>query len=117
MKRQRLPDERPGIIKKVTIGGTDVYIRTGEDEGGNLKEFFITINKEGDELRVYDCLAIAVSIGLQYGVPLEAYIEKFLHQNFAPNGVTSDPAIPIVQSIPDYLARFLSMKYLNKEVN
>lgn len=117
MKRKRLLDERPGITKKVNIGGVDVYIRTGEDDEGNLKEFFVTINKEGDELRVYDCLAIAVSIGLQYGVPLEAYVEKFLNQSMAPWGVTSDDAIPIAKSIADYLARFLSMRYLDKEVN
>lgn len=115
IEQRKLPPERKGITHKVIIGGTDVYIRTGEFLDGGLGEVFITVNKEGHELRAYDGVAIAMSIGLQRGVPLKAYVDKFKHQRMEPGGVTSDPKIPMSHSILDYLAHWLEARYLTRE--
>lgn len=112
--RFKLTDVRPGKTVKATIGKTDVYIRTGEFQDGSLGEVFITINKEGDEMRVYDCLAIVISIALQYGVPLSAIVEKLKNQRMEPSGITNNKVIPITHSISDFLARWLEIKYLNR---
>ena len=103
------------MVHRVTIGGTKVHIRTGEYAGGKLGEVFVTLSKEGSELRVYDAVAIAISIGLQYGVPLEEFVDKFKHQKMEPSGWTSNPAIPHADSIVDYLARWLEIRYLGGE--
>ena len=120
MKR-RLPEERPGLIHQVAIGGQQVYFRTGEFVNSNgertLGEIFITIDKEGGTLRVYDALGIAISIGLQHGIPIEDFINKFRYLGFEPNGVTSNPKIPLVKSIVDYLARWLQQTYSKQNQN
>lgn len=116
LTRQKLPTERSGKTHKVVIGGRAVYITTGEYPDGSLGEIFIRLDREGGELRVYDCLAIAVSIGLQYGVPLEEYIKKLRYQQMEPRGVTSNPnEIPMCSSISDYLAKWLELKYLSNK--
>lgn len=112
VKRRRLPVDREGKTVKATIGNTDVYIRTGEYEDGTLGEVFITINKDGDRMRVYDCLAIMISLSLQHGVQLELIIDKLRGQRMEPSGVTNHPKIPIVSSISDFLVRWLEKEYL-----
>ncbi len=115
MKRNRLPDERTGLTHRVVIETTKVYIRTGEYPDGSLGEIFITIDKEGSDLRVYDIVAISMSIGLQHGIPLAEYIDKFKLQKMEPRGVTNNPEIPVCSSLADYLARWLELKYLEDE--
>lgn len=116
-ERKRLPTERAGITHKVTIGGVDVYVNTGEFDDGTLGEIFVTINKAGGQMRVYDALAIAISVGLQHGVPLETFVNKFKHQRMEPSGVTSSQEIPLADSIVDYLAKWLEQIYLPKDLN
>ena len=113
--RRKLPVTRSGNVHKVAIGGTNVYIRTGEYDNGELGEVFISLDKHGKALRVYDCLAIMISLSLQWGVPLSDIVDKLKGQTMQPNGVTSNPEIPIAKSISDYLARWLELKYLKKE--
>jgi ribonucleoside-diphosphate reductase alpha chain len=113
-KRRRLPPERHGKTHSVKIGGVPVKIRTGEYKDGSLGEIFIELEKQGDELRVYDAVAIAISIGLQYGVPLEVFENKFRGQRLEPSGITTNKEIPMVASIIDYLAKWLRLKYLCK---
>jgi ribonucleoside-diphosphate reductase alpha chain len=109
--KDRLPAERPGRVHRVIIGDQKIYIRTGEYEDGSLGEIFITIDKEGCKLRVYDALAISISIGLQNGVPLSDYIDKLQYLRYDPQGLTNNPDIPIVSSIADYLAKWLDRTY------
>jgi len=112
--KERLQRDRPGRVHKVVIGGQKVYIRTGEYEDGRLGEVFITIDKEGCKLRVYDALGILLSIGLQHGVPLADYVDKLSGLRYDPQGVTSNPEIPFVKSIADYLAKWLEARYIPK---
>jgi len=109
--KKRLEINRKAITKRFEIGGKKVYLTTGEYSDGKLGEIFIRIDKEGSRLRVYDCLAIAVSIGLQHGIPLSEYCDKLMHMGFEPSGVTSDPEIPFSKSIVDYIFRFLNLRY------
>ncbi|MCP4677702.1 MAG: hypothetical protein GY854_19735 [Deltaproteobacteria bacterium] len=113
-ERNRLPDERPGKTHNVTIAGTDIVINTGEYEDGRCGEVFIELKKQGDHMRVYDSVAIAISIALQYGVPLDVFVQKFKHQKLEPSGVTSNEKIPIADSIVDYVAKWLELKYLGE---
>ena len=111
-ERKRLPDERKGRTKKLVVGGTDVYIRTGEYEDGTVGEIFITLGKQGDEQRLLDLSAIAVSVGLQYGIPLGVFTKKFKNWRCGTSGPTSDIDIPLAQSIIDYVAKWLEAVYL-----
>ena len=113
--RRRLPDTRLGKTIKTTISDKNIYVITGVFEDGRLGEIFIRIGKEGEELRVYDLLSIAVSIGLQHGVPLETFIKKFKHQRMKPSGITNNPDIQIVSSIADFVFRWLEREYLSDE--
>jgi ribonucleoside-diphosphate reductase alpha chain len=115
MKRRKLDPTRKGIVHKATIGGTNVYFRTGEFPDGTLGEIFITLDKHGGMLRAYDAIAILLSWGLQHGAPLGAALRLLEGQKMEPAGVTSNPEIPIAQSICDYLARWLKKKYLKEE--
>ncbi|MGA7260727.1 MAG: adenosylcobalamin-dependent ribonucleoside-diphosphate reductase, partial [Stellaceae bacterium] len=112
-ERRRLPNRRKGYTQKAVVGGHKVYLRTGEYEDGGLGEVFIDMHKEGAAFRsLMNNFAIAISIGLQYGVPLEVFVNKFAHSRFEPAGFTKNPDIPIAKSITDYLFRWLGMKFL-----
>ena len=117
MTRRKLPDERRGLTHRAVIGGHKVYLTTGEFEDGTLGEIFISVDKQGGALRVYDALAIAISIGLQHGVPLEDYVDKLRGMQFEPAGVTGDAEIPMAKSIPDFVARYLELRYTTKGEN
>jgi len=116
-ERQRLPDRRKGYIQKATVGGHKVYLHTGEFDDGSLGEIFIDMHKEGAAFRsLMNNFAIAVSLGLQYGVPLEEYVDAFVYTRFEPAGeVTGNDRISRATSILDYLFRELAVSYLGRE--
>lgn len=115
-KRRRMPDRRSGYTQKATIGGHKVYIHTGEYQDGTLGEIFIGMHKEGAAFRsLMNCFAIAISLGLQYGVPLEEFVDAFVFTRFEPNGViTGHPRIKMSTSIIDYIFRELAVTYLGR---
>jgi ribonucleoside-diphosphate reductase alpha chain len=115
-KRRKLPGRRKGYTQKATIGGHKLYLRTGEYEDGQLGEVFLDMHKEGAAFRsMMNCFAIAVSLGLQHGVPLEEYIEAFVFTRFEPNGmVQGNDAIKVSTSIIDYIFRELAITYLDR---
>jgi ribonucleoside-diphosphate reductase alpha chain len=115
-KRRRMPDRRAGYTQKATIGGHKVYIHTGEYADGTLGEIFIGMHKEGAAFRsLMNCFAIAISLGLQYGVPLEEYVDAFVFTRFEPNGmVAGHPRIKMSTSIIDYIFRELAVTYLGR---
>jgi ribonucleoside-diphosphate reductase alpha chain len=115
--RRRLPDRRKGYIQKATVGGHKVYLHTGEYDDGALGEVFIDMHKEGAAFRsLMNNFAIAVSIGLQYGVPLDEFVEAFVFTRFEPAGpVTGNDSIRSATSILDYLFRELAVSYLDRE--
>ena len=112
--RKRMPRERQSITHKFSIGGHEGYITAGKYENGDVGEIFLTdIGKEGSTLAgVMDAFSIAVSVALQYGVPLETYVQKFTNLKFEPAGLTDDPDIRMAQSITDYIFRRLALDYL-----
>ncbi|MCS6864386.1 MAG: LAGLIDADG family homing endonuclease, partial [Gemmataceae bacterium] len=116
-KRRRLPDRRAGYTQKARIGSHKLYIRTGEYEDGTLGEIFIDMHKEGAAFRsMTNCFAIAVSLGLQHGVPLEEYVDAFLFTRFEPNGIVQgNPYIKMTTSIIDYIFRELAITYLDRK--
>ena len=116
VERQRLPHRRKGYTQKANVGGHKVYLRTGEYEEGKLGEIFIDMHKEGAAFRsLMNNFAIAVSIGLQYGVPLEEYVDAFTMTRFEPQGmVTGNDAIKMSTSILDYIFRELAISYLDR---
>jgi len=115
-QRRRLPDRRAGYTQKARIGNHKVYLRTGEYEDGSLGEIFLDMHKEGAAFRsMTNCFAIAISLGLQHGVPLEEYIDAFLFTRFEPNGVVQgNPHIKMTTSIIDYIFRELAISYLGR---
>ncbi|MCS6961160.1 MAG: adenosylcobalamin-dependent ribonucleoside-diphosphate reductase [Deltaproteobacteria bacterium] len=116
-ERRVLPARRSGFTQKVLIGGQKVYLRTGEYEDGKLGEIFIDLSKEGAALRsIMNHFAIAVSIGLQYGVPLEEYVDAFLYTKYEPSGpVVGSEHIKTATSISDYIFKELAVYYLNRK--
>jgi ribonucleoside-diphosphate reductase alpha chain len=112
--REKLPDRRKGYTQKATVGGHKVYLRTGEYENGQLGEIFIDMHKEGAAFRsLMNNFAIAVSLGLQYGVPLEEYVDAFTFTRFEPAGlVQGNDTIKNATSILDYIFRELAVSYL-----
>ena len=116
IERERLPHRRKGYTQKATIGGHKVYLRTGEYEDGRIGEIFIDMHKEGAAFRsLMNNFAIAVSIGLQYGVPLEEFVEAYTFTRFEPQGiVTGNDAIKMSTSILDYTFRELAISYLDR---
>lgn len=114
--RRKLPNRRGGYTQSASVGGTKLYLRTGEYEDGTLGEIFIDIHKEGAAFRsLLNCFAIAVSMGLQYGVPLEEYCEAFLFTRFEPNGmVVGSDTIKLSTSIIDFVFRELAISYLGR---
>ncbi len=114
--RRRLPDERKSITHKFRVAEHEGFITVGLFEDGTPGEIFITISKDGSTLSgIMNALALSISLNLQYGVPLEAIVRKFTHVRFEPSGMTSNPEIPIVKSIIDYIARWMSLKFLDKD--
>ncbi len=114
--RKRLPDRRGGFTQKAKVGGHTIFVRTGEYDDGTLGEMFIDMHKEGASFRsLLNCFAIAVSIGLQYGVPLEEYVEKFIFTRFEPSGPVDHPNIKTATSVIDYIFRLLAMEYLQRD--
>ncbi len=114
MKRA-LPAKRSGITVEATVGNQQVYLRTGEYPNGDLGEIFIDMYREGAAFRsVLNCFAIAISMGLQRGVPLEKFVEKFTYTRFEPSGFTSHPNVKMCTSIVDYIFRVLAVEYLGR---
>jgi len=116
-KRRPLPTRRGGYTQKAVIGGHKIYLRTGEYEYGTLGEIFLDMHKEGAAFRsLMNCFAISISLGLQYGVPLEEFVEAFLFTRFEPNGpVNGNDYIKMSTSIIDYIFRELAITYLDKK--
>ncbi|CAO5149199.1 Vitamin B12-dependent ribonucleotide reductase [Frankia sp. AiPs1] len=114
--RRRLPKTRPSQTVSFSVGGAEGYLTAGSYPDDGLGEVFIKMSKQGSTLAgVMDAFAIAISIGLQYGVPLEAYVSKFINMRFEPAGMTDDPDVRIAQSIMDYLFRRLALDYLDAD--
>ncbi len=114
-ERNMLPSKRHGFTLETSVGGHKIFLRTGEYQDGSLGEIFIDMYKEGAAYRsILNCLAIAVSIGLQYGVPLEKFVNSFTFTRFEPQGITDHPNIKICTSILDYIFRILGMEYLGR---
>ncbi len=115
-RRRRLPDRRAGYTQKSRIGHHNIYLRTGEYEDGSLGEIFIDMHKEGAAFRsMTNCFAIAISLGLQHGVPLEEFVDAFLFTRFEPSGpVQGNPYIKMTTSIIDYIFRELAFTYLGR---
>ncbi|TMJ01535.1 MAG: vitamin B12-dependent ribonucleotide reductase, partial [Alphaproteobacteria bacterium] len=115
-ERERMPDRRKGYTQKAVVGGHKVYLRTGEYDDGRLGEIFIDMHKEGAALRsIINNFAIAVSLGLQYGVPLEEYVDAFTFTRFDPSGpVQGNDSIKYATSMLDYIFRELAVSYLDR---
>jgi ribonucleoside-diphosphate reductase alpha chain len=115
-KRRRLPDRRKGFTQKAVVGGHKVFLRTGEYDDGSLGEIFVDMHKEGAAFRsLMNSFAIAVSIGLQHGVPLEKFADQFLWSRFEPNGIVmGNERIMMATSVIDYIFRELSISYLGR---
>ena len=111
--RRRLPKKRPSQTVSFTVGGAEGYLTTGSYPDDGLGEVFIKLGKQGSTLAgVMDAFSIAVSVGLQYGIPLESYVTKFTNLRFEPAGMTDDPDIRIATSVMDYLFRRIALDYL-----
>lgn len=114
--RRALPSKRAGFTIEATVGNQQVYLRTGEYADGKLGEIFIDMYREGAAFRsVLNCFAIAVSIGLQHGVPLEKFVDKFTFTRFEPSGFTTHPNVKMCTSIVDYIFRVLAVEYLQRD--
>jgi ribonucleoside-diphosphate reductase alpha chain len=115
-RRRKLPDERKSVTHKFGIGGHEGYIIVGMYEEGIPGELFIKMSKEGSTLSGFmDGLALSISIGLQYGVPLKAIVDKLANTRFEPSGYTENPNIRYSSSVLDYIARWLGGKFLSSE--
>ena len=116
-QRKRMPRERQSITHKFSIGGHEGYITAGMYEDGSVGEIFLTdIGKEGSTLRgMMNSFATAISIALQYGVPLETLVRKFSYMRFEPEGITQNPEIPFAKSMPDYIMRWLASRFLDAD--
>jgi ribonucleoside-diphosphate reductase alpha chain len=114
-KRRALPKKRGGFTVEAKVGGHKVYLRTGEYEDGSLGEIFIDMHKEGAAFRsLLNCLAISISKGLQYGVPLEEFVDTFTFTRFEPNGMVDHENIKSATSVVDFVFRVLGMEYLGR---
>ena len=114
--RKRLPKSRPSITTSFSVAGAEGYMTAGSYPDGGLGEVFLKLGKQGSTLAgVMDAFSIAISIALQYGVPLEAFVSKFVNMKFEPAGLTDDPDVRMSQSIMDYVFRRLALDYLPEE--
>ena len=115
-QREKMPAERASVTHKFSVGGHEGYITVGMYDDGRPGEIFIKMSKEGSTLSgVMDGLALTVSIGLQYGVPLKVYVDKLLNTRFEPSGITANPKIRFVSSVLDYIARWLGGRFISSE--
>ena len=115
VEKKSLPGKRRGFTQKAKIGGQVIFLRTGEYQDGTLGEIFIDLAKEGSTLRSFmNCFAIAISVGLQYGVPLEEFVEKFVFTKFEPSGMVDHPNIKTTTSLVDFVFRALAFEYLGR---
>lgn len=115
VERRTLPAKRRGFTQKAKINGQALFLRTGEYSDGTLGEIFIDMAKEGATMRsMLNCFAISISIGLQYGVPLEEFVEKFVFTRFEPSGMVEHPNIKSTTSIIDFIFRSLAYEYLGR---
>ena len=115
--RSKMPDRRKGYIQKVTIGDHKIYLHTGEYDDGKVGEIFIDMNKEGELVKaLMNNFAIAISLGLQYGVPLDEFVDAFIETKFEPSGeIKGNDRILNASSILDYIFRELAISYLGRE--
>ena len=114
--RRRLPKSRQSITTSFSVGGAEGYMTSGAHDDGELGEIFLKLGKQGSTLAgVMDAFSIAVSIGLQYGVPLETFVQKFTNLKFEPAGLTDDSDVRMAQSIMDYVFRRLALDYIDYE--
>jgi ribonucleoside-diphosphate reductase alpha chain len=115
VERRTLPAKRRGFTQKAKINGQAIFLRTGEYNDGTLGEIFVDLAKEGSTLRsLMNSFAIAISVGLQYGVPLEEFVEKFVFTKFEPSGMVDHPNIKTTTSIVDFVFRCLAYEYLGR---
>ena len=115
VERKALPSKRRGFTQKAKINGQAIFLRTGEYSDGTLGEIFIDLAKEGSTVRsLMNCFAIAISVGLQYGVPLEEFTEKFVFTRFEPSGMVDHPNIKTTTSLVDFVFRALAYEYLGR---
>jgi ribonucleoside-diphosphate reductase alpha chain len=114
-ERKRMPQERESITHKFSIAGHEGYITAGKYDDGSVGEIFLTdIGKEGSTMRgLLNAFATAISLGLQYGVPLEDFVRKFSYMRFEPEGMTSNPEIPFAKSMPDYIMRWVASRFID----
>ena len=115
--RSKMPDRRKGYIQKITIGNHKIYLHTGEYDDGKVGEIFIDMNKEGELVKaLMNNFAIAISLGLQYGVPLDEFVDAFIETKFEPSGeIQGNDRILSASSILDYIFRELAISYLGRE--
>jgi ribonucleoside-diphosphate reductase alpha chain len=113
-ERKRMPKTRESVTHKFSIAGHEGYITAGKYEDGTVGEIFLTdIGKEGSTMRgLLNAFATAISIGLQYGVPLETFVRKFSYMRFEPEGITGNPEIPFAKSMPDYIMRWVASRFV-----
>jgi ribonucleoside-diphosphate reductase alpha chain len=115
-QREKMPVERASVTHKFSVGGHEGYITVGMYEDGRPGEIFIKMSKEGSTLSgVMDGLALTVSLGLQYGVPLKVFVDKLLNTRFEPSGITANPNIRFVSSVLDYIARWLGGRFISSD--
>jgi ribonucleoside-diphosphate reductase alpha chain len=117
--RRRMPRERQSITHKFSVGGHEGYITAGSYDDGTLGEIFLTdIGKEGSTIKgLMNAFATSISIGLQYGVPLETFVRKFAYMRFEPEGITGNPEIPFAKSMPDYIMRWLASRWCDADLH
>lgn len=117
-KRRRMPDERESLTHKFSVGGHNGYVTAGKYEDGTLGEMFVTTGKDGSTIQgLLGVWSIAVSIGLQHGVPLETFVRRYSGTNFAPAGITSNSEIPQATSLPDYIMRWLASRFMDVDAH
>ncbi len=116
--RKKLPDERQAVTHKFSIAGHEGYITVGLYPDGQPGEIFLTMSKEGSTISgLMDSFATAISLALQYGVPLQTLVDKFAHTRYEPSGFTNNPDVRIARSLSDYIFRWLGIKFLNRELS
>ncbi|MEZ0076971.1 vitamin B12-dependent ribonucleotide reductase [Planotetraspora sp. GP83] len=114
--RRRMPNQRPSLTTRFTVGGAKGYMTASSYPDDGLGEVFLKMSKQGSTLAgVMDAFSVAISIGLQYGVPLDTYVQKFVNMRFEPAGMTDDPDVRMAQSVMDYIFRRLALDYLPYE--
>jgi ribonucleoside-diphosphate reductase alpha chain len=115
-QRERLPRSRKGHTHAFKVGEVEGYLTTGEYEDGRLGEVFVRVSKQGSTLAgIVDAWSISLSMGLQHGVPLQSYVDKYSGMRFEPSGMTQDPDVRIANSLVDYIARRLAIDYLEND--